>query len=132
MINGKVISKSGGKHIEMINASVSFLKDKERIRLVSTGLNSLKENHHEHVQWIENTSLKPSDAVTINILDSDDSDTPNIVKNYGKVISGDGHAIFYCSFCGAEAGKDIQVLVSQNANICHDCLRRYNPDKNNV
>ena len=128
--NGKVISRAGGKHIEMIHASVSYLKDKNRIRLVTTGLNSPEKNHQEHVNWIEEILLKPEDKILIQIQEGDNPDTPVTVKSYGNKTTENEEPEFYCSFCGAKASQDVQVLLSQNANICHDCLRRHNPDKN--
>ncbi len=127
--NGKTISQAGGKFIEMINTSVSYLKDKNRIRLVSAGLSEPGKKHREFVHWFEEVPLQPGDEIRIRIMDGDNPDTPVVDKHYGDVFLEDGTTEHYCSFCGTKAGADVSVLVSQNANICHDCLRKHNPDK---
>ena len=130
--NGRTISQAGGRYIEMINASVSYLKEKNRIRLVSAGLNQLGIKHHEFVHWFEEVPLEPGDEIRIRVMDGDNPDTPVVDKYYGDVLVEKGITEYYCSFCGAKASADVKVLLSQNANICHDCLRRHNPDKGNV
>lgn len=127
--NGETICQAGGKFIKMIHTSVSYLKDKNRVRLTSVGLNEFNEKHHEHVHWIEEVSLEIGDDILIRVMDGDNPDNPVADKCYGDVISDDGTTENYCSFCGAKAGADVNVLLSQNANICHDCLIRFNPDR---
>ena len=110
--NGKTISQAGGKFIEMIHASVSYLKEKNRIRLVSVGLNEPKKKHHEHVHWFEEVPLEPGDEIRVRVMDGDNPDTPVVDKFYGDVMSEDGTTEYYCSFCGAKASADVQVLLS--------------------
>jgi len=130
--NGKPISQAGGKFIEMINTSVSYLKKTNRIRLVSAGLNVPGEKHREFVHWFEEVPLEPGDEIRIRVMDRDNPDPPVVDKYYGDVSLEEGLTEHYCSFCGTKASADVSVLLSQNANICHDCLRQHNPDKGNA
>jgi len=130
--NGKAISQLGGEFIEMIHASVGYLKEKNRIYLTSSGLNEPDKKHHEHVRWFDQVSLEPGDEILIKVMDGDNPDTLIINKSFGDVVSDGGTTEYYCSFCGVKASADAHVLLSQNANICHSCLRRFNPDKDHA
>ena len=130
--NGSIIGKAGGKCIEMINASVSYLKEKNRIRLVSSGLNEPEKKQQGFVHWFEEVPLQAGDEVRIRVKDEGNPDVPVVDKYYGDVVLQGGITEHYCSFCGARASADVKVLISQNANICHDCLRRNNLDKNDM
>jgi len=130
--NGKTINQLGGEFIKMIHASVAYLKNKNRIYLTSIGLNEPNKKHQEHVRWFDEMSLEPGDEILIKVMDGDNPDSLVINKSFGDVVSEDGTTEYYCSFCGVKACADARVLLSQNANICHGCLRRFNPDRGNV
>lgn len=127
--NGQLLCRAGGPTVTLIHHSVSWNKGHESFRLSSVGLNQPTESLHQNVQWLPQSPLLVGDEITFRVARSETADAFETSKSYGTEELADGERKHSCSFCGAEASKTNSVLISQLANICAQCLRKHNPDR---
>ena len=127
--NGQLLCRAGGPWITLIHHSVSWNKGHDSFRLSSVGLNEPTNELHQHVQWLPRTPLAVGDEITFRVTESDTADAFETSISYGTEELASGAKKRYCSFCGAEASATNSLLLSQFANICAQCLRKHNPDR---
>jgi hypothetical protein len=127
--NGQLLCRAGGPWITLIHHSVSWNKGQDSFRLSSVGLNAPTNALHQHVQWLSRMPLVVGDEITFRVTESDTADAFETSTSYGTEELASGEKKHCCSFCGAEASTTNSLLLSPFANICAQCLRKHNPDR---
>lgn len=128
-VNGKFFCRAGDDEAYSVHTGLAYIKGADWLNLRVSGLVQSEEYLQEVVTWLQNTILNVGDELTIKIVKSDEPTAYGVDKRYGTPIE-EGRDAFFCNFCGKQASDDNSMLIHQSrSNICHDCLRKYNPDK---
>lgn len=125
LVNGEVICRAGGKDVWHIFAGVDHRKKKELPNYVVHGMRFSEPNLNEMVYWSNETNLNVGDELTVRVLEGDNP-TQSVTRHSFGSGGNEGVEDHYCSFCGKHE-SEVVMLISRLANICHECLRRYQP-----
>lgn len=128
-LNGERKCRAGGENVWYIHTLVSYFKEKDRSSLIVNGQNDPTGEPTqltESVQWSEETKLKLGDEIQIRVVESTEPDPFQVERSFGNRVHFDGEVEHFCTFCGKNA-RDVGMLIHPHANICNECLRRYQP-----
>ncbi len=123
-LNNEIVARIGGATLNSFGISSSYRKDSGKLLLSASGLDQPEDNFFQQVKWLKNKPLSKDDEILIKIVDCDQTDDYQVVAKYGTKHDG-AVPEYYCSFCGSAADINNGMFISQHANICHTCLKKY-------
>jgi len=127
-LNGQVLFRAGGDQLESMFASISHKAPHDLPYFQVHGLNRPADNLFEEVYWAKQTALSGGDTLTVRVVENATPDSFVVGNYFGTRTSAGIGEDHYCTFCGQSA-RAVGMLVHKKANICHECLRKYQPDE---
>ena len=131
--NGNLICRAAGEHMwHLFFAVTGFRKgegwdlDDWKATFQVHGMDRPELSLNEEVYWVDETPLQPGDELTVKITTDGRPTLSHSNRAFGTRTEGIEEPQYFCTFCGKNA-VDVGMLIHPHANICHDCLKRYQP-----